>query len=89
MRKIGQPDYPPIPQRRTDLLTPSTGDSLISAEIDADIAAHVSAVDPHTQYQLESGMGSYIVGDGVAKITVGDTEPVSPGMGDIWIDIAL
>jgi len=90
MRRIGQPDYPPIPQRRTDLLTPSTGDSLISAEIDADVSAsaasHVSEADPHTQYQLESDMGGYIVGDGIAKITVGTTEPTSPGIGDIWID---
>ena len=32
--------------------------------------------------------GSYIIGDGVAKITVSATEPSTPTIGDLWVDIS-
>lgn len=32
--------------------------------------------------KLQSG----IRGDGIAKITVGDKEPINPAKGDLWID---
>ena len=41
------------------------------------LTAHLSAGDPHTQY---------ILGVGTHKITVSDTEPTNPSVGDIWID---
>ena len=47
MRRIGQPDYAPIPDRRTDLLTPVIVDHSIELAIDADIAAHAAITDAH------------------------------------------
>lgn len=44
VRPQNRPDYPPIPQRGADLLTPGVADHSVSLEIDADIAAH-SALD--------------------------------------------
>lgn len=51
MRRIGQPDYAPIPDRRTDLLTPVIVDHSIELAIDADIAAH-EAAGTHTEIKL-------------------------------------
>ena len=49
-----------------------------------------SPANPVIQKQVAAlATAGYIVGDGVAKITVGGTEPTSPDTGDIWIDIAL
>jgi hypothetical protein len=30
--------------------------------------------------------GNYIIGDGVAKMTVGTVEPTAPATGDLWVD---
>ena len=30
----------------------------------------------------------FVVGEGVSKITVSDTPPVSPRIGDLWVDIS-
>lgn len=41
---------------------------------------HENDADPHTQYML--GVNTH-------KFTVGDTEPVSPSVGDIWLDVSI
>lgn len=53
MRKYGEgrPDWTPIPERKGDLLTPGVKDYAVSAEIDADIAAH-EAAGTHTEIKL-------------------------------------
>lgn len=33
---------------------------------------------------VSSGSG-YVQGDGIAKMTVGSTQPISPAVGDVWI----
>lgn len=58
---------------------------------DHDDTEHVSfPTVPEGKFLKDDGTwdagGGGIVGDGVAKITVGTTAPVGPAIGDLWVD---
>jgi len=79
-----------------------TDGSVTNAKVNASAAIALSklATDPlaranHTGSQAQStvtglvtDLAAKVTGDGVAKLTVGGTEPSSPSTGDLWVDTA-
>ncbi len=62
------------------------GGILVEVEADHGNVAGL-ADDDHPQYLNNSrGDARYPLKDGVAKITVGTTQPVDPSVGDLWVD---
>lgn len=42
----------------------------------------------HIRYRINILEDNYIMGDGIAKITVAASEPSTPSVGDLWVDIS-
>lgn len=53
----------------------------------------LSGFYPRPTVNWDGGQGSYdsryIIGVGVRRITVSDTEPLNPEVGDLWIDTSV
>jgi len=61
---------------------------LVSNQSDKYLTAQEAINSNFDELYAGGSGGDKITGDGIAKITVSATPPVSPTPGDIWVDIS-
>jgi hypothetical protein len=68
-----------------DLIAATANDAVTRLGVGGDGEVLTADSSQPTGLKWASASGAFIEGDGIAKMTVGNTQPSSPAIGDVWI----